>query len=69
MVRRCDLCGPTDFGGLGFVETHARNISLLAKWILKLERGRSRFELSNLAKQVSRRRVFFESNAMGGSQF
>ena len=39
MVHWQDLCAPTNFGGLGFIESRAKNISLLAKWIIKLERG------------------------------
>jgi hypothetical protein len=39
MVCWLDMCRPTEFVGLGFVESRARIVSLLAKWIMKLERG------------------------------
>jgi hypothetical protein len=69
MVRWRDLCSPTVFGGLGFVESRARNISLLSKWIMKLERGDQDMCCQILRKKYCSFGGFFQSSSAGGSQF
>ena len=69
MVKWDNMCKPKQFGGLGFVDTRARNIALLTKWFMKLEQGDQ-----DLSCQVLRRKYlglgsFFQSDAAGGSQF
>jgi hypothetical protein len=45
------------------------NKCLLSKWIIKLERGGSNLCTKMLRKKYLKERVFFGSNARGGSQF
>lgn len=37
MVKWSDLAFPKDFGGVGLTETRTLNITLLAKWVIKIE--------------------------------
>ena len=41
MIRWEALSVPKDFGGLGFLETRAMNMALLAKWLFRIESGDS----------------------------
>jgi len=41
MMRWEALSVPKDFGGLGFLETRAMNMALLAKWLFRIESGDS----------------------------
>ena len=52
MVRWANLCRPKHMGGLGFVDTRARNTAFLAKWIVKLERGDN-----DLSCQIIRKKI------------
>lgn len=39
MIKWEALCRPKDFRGMGFLDTRIMNISLLSKWVMKLENG------------------------------
>lgn len=56
MVKWEALAAPKNHGGLGFIDTKAMNIALLAKWIYKVDRGDN-----NLAVEVLRKKY-----TMGG---
>jgi hypothetical protein len=51
MIKWDALAPPREFGGLGFVDTRAMNIVLLAKWIYKLDKGNESMALNVLRKK------------------
>jgi hypothetical protein len=69
MVNWKDLCKPREFGGLGFTEGRAKNISLLPKWIVKIERGDQDLSCQILKKKYLGDGVFSQSDPAGASQF
>jgi hypothetical protein len=69
MIKWEDLAKPKDHGGLIFTDTRLMNGCLLAKWIIKLERGDEDMRSTLLRKKYLKGREFFSSNPRGGSQF
>jgi hypothetical protein len=69
MVKWANLCRPKQFGGMGFVDSRVCNISLLAKWIMKLEKGDESLCCQILRKKYLGNGSFFQSEAAGASQF
>ena len=69
MIRWRNLAFPKEFGGLGFTETRAFNIALLAKWIFKLESKEKSLCLDLLRNKYMRDRGFFYGSEVGISQF
>jgi hypothetical protein len=70
MVKWEDLAKPRHHGGLGFTDTRLMNECLLARWIIKLERGDDDLCCQMLRKRYLRgRRGFFNSKSRVGSQF
>lgn len=57
MIKWDALAPPREFGGLGFVDTRAMNIVLLAKWIYKLDKGNESMALNVLRKKYLQGRV------------
>nr|CAE04095.3 OSJNBa0096F01.4 [Oryza sativa Japonica Group] len=69
MVKWEDMAFPKDFGGLGFTETRAMNIALLAKWIFKLESPDQSLCTSLLRNKYLQEGGVFQCRAEEGSQF
>jgi hypothetical protein len=69
MVKWANLCCLKQYGGMGFVDSRVRNISLLAKWIMKLEKGDESLCCQILRKKYLGNGSFFQSEAAGASQF
>lgn len=69
MVKWEALATPQEFGGLGFVDTRAMNIVLVAKWIQKLDSGENIMALEVLRKKYLNDQSFCQSKAKGSSQF
>ncbi|WVZ88313.1 hypothetical protein U9M48_034848 [Paspalum notatum var. saurae] len=62
MVRWEHLTKPKEFGGLGFLETRTMNKVLLAKWIARLDRGRT-------VKYLGEKNFMQQKHIRGASQF
>lgn len=69
MIKWNALAPPKEFGGLGFVDTRAMNIVLLARWIYKLDKGNESMALNVLRKKYLQGKSFCQSKQKGGSQF
>ena len=69
MVRWSTMCKPKEFGGLGFADSRTRNICLLAKRIIKLERGDQDLSCQVLRKKYLGTEGFYQSDTRGSSQF
>lgn len=69
MIKWEALDKPKDFGGLGFIDTRAMNISLLCKWIYRLESGENSLCMNLLRRKYLKGRGFCQNKKVGGSQF
>jgi hypothetical protein len=69
MVKWEELVRPKELGGLGFTETRPMNMSMLSKWIFKLEKGDRDMYCDLLRRKYLRGKCFFGSNHKGASQF
>ena len=69
MIKWEALNRPKEAGGLGFMDVRAMNISLLAKWIDRLERGDNNLCCSLLGKKYLGQKSIFQVRGRQGSQF
>ena len=69
MIKWEALNRPKEVGGLGFMDVRAMNISLLAKWIDRLERGDNNLCCSLLRKKYLGHKSIFQIRGRHGSQF
>jgi hypothetical protein len=69
MVKWEELTKAKDHGGLGFTYTRMMNKCLLAKWIIKLERGDGDLCSTLLRKKYLKGRDFFNTNPRGALNF
>jgi hypothetical protein len=69
MVKWEALARPKEAGGLGFMDVRAMNISLLAKWIDKLERGDNSICCNLLRRKYLGEKSIFQFKGRKGSQF
>jgi hypothetical protein len=69
MIKWEALDKPKYFGGLGFIDTRAMNISLLCKWIYRLESGENSLCMNLLRRKYLKGRGFCQNKKVGGSQF
>jgi hypothetical protein len=69
MIKWEALNRPKEVGGLGFMDVRAMNISLLAKWIDRLERGDNNFCCFLLRKKYLGQKSIFQIRGRQGSQF
>ena len=69
MIKWEALNRPKEVGDLGFMDVRAMNISLLAKWIDRLERGDNNLCCSLLRKKYLGQKSIFQIRGRQGSQF
>lgn len=69
MMSWSAMSSPKDYGGLGFLETRKMNISLLVKWIFKLEKEPHDLCTELLHKKYLKRESFFKGQKGNVSQF
>ena len=69
MMRWEALSTLKDFGGLGFLETRAMNIALLAKWLFRIESGDSSLCIKLLRTKYLGGRNVFQKEAKNFSFF
>ena len=67
MVKWASLCRPKHMGGMGFVDSRARNIAFLTKWIVKVERGDHDLSCRLLRRKYLGTGGFFQSGCAGAS--
>ena len=69
MIKWEALARPKEAGGLGFMDVRAMNISLLAKWIDRLERGDNNICCNLLRRKYLGEKSIFQIRGRQGSQF
>jgi hypothetical protein len=63
------MASPKTVGGAGFTDTRAKNTCLLAKWLIKLERGDYTLCCNLLRKKYLGEMSIFSYKKKSGSQF
>lgn len=63
------MATPRNAGGAGFTNTRVRNVCLLAKWIVKIERGDNNLCCNLLRNKYLREKGIFGYKKKNGSQF
>ena len=69
MIKWEALCRPKEAGGMGFMDVRDMNISLLAKWIDRLEREDSNICCNLLRRKYLGEKSIFQIKSRQGSQF
>lgn len=67
MIKWEALDKPKEFGGLGFIDTRAMNITLLCKWIFRLESGENSLCMNLLRRKYLRGKGFSMRSNMRSS--
>lgn len=60
MIKWEALDKPKDFGGLGFMDTRAMNVSFLYKWIFRLDSGEDSMCMRILRKKYTTTKMILE---------
>lgn len=69
MVKWPNLCLPTDFGGLGILDTRLMNDALIGKWGWRMLKADENYLCYQLLKKYLRKHSFLQCQKGVGSQF